>query len=40
MGEKEPPSLVASSPMDVLEGKIQGILQAVRREANGRGIEM
>jgi hypothetical protein len=40
MGKKEPPFLAASTPRDVLEGKIQGIPQAVRRETNGRGIEM
>lgn len=38
--KKEPPFLAASTPRDVLEGKIQGIPQAVRRETNGRGIEM
>ena len=40
MGKKEPPFLVASAPKDVLEGKIQGIPQAVRCETNGRGIKV
>ena len=40
MGKKEPPFLVASAPKDVLEGKVQGIPQAVRRETNGRGIKV
>jgi hypothetical protein len=40
MGKTGPPFLVASAPKDVLEGKIQGIPQAVRRETKGRGINV
>lgn len=40
MGEKEPPFLVVPAPRDVLEGKSQGILQAVPRETNPPGIEV
>lgn len=38
MGEKEPPSMAATAPTDDMEGKSQGILQAIWVETDRRGI--
>lgn len=38
MGEKEPLFLAVTAPKDDMEGKIQGILQAIWVETDRRGI--
>lgn len=38
MGEKEPPSMAATSPRDDMEGKSQGILQAIWVQTDRRGV--
>ena len=38
MGEKEPPVMAATAPRDDMEGKIQGILQAIWIKTDRRGV--